>query len=784
MCSDGRCVAANDVAVVGDDARFVSPDAFFVPIDAWRCPSTLACGETCCDEGQGCTRTGCCASASVCGDACCAPTEVCELGACRRICSLEETLCGEGASAACCAAGDVCLGGACVTPGDVCNPRRPCPDAQYCEPTLGRCLPRAMTEPCEVRPPPGRFDPVVEWTWEGDADVAADHDQVMASPAVASLTDDDDDGDVDRDDVPEVVFQTFSRDGTYWRDGVLRAVRGADGARLWPTTDPGYRTNAGASIAIAELVASSPGPEILTCSEAVGGTGCCDGSAGDLLLVAADGSLLRRFDDVDCGFSAPVVGDMDGDGTPEIAVRYHVVHADGTTVMDIPSRRSTALSAGGDFVTMADLDEDGDLELVGGNAAYRIDGTALWERDTLLDGYPAVADLDADGAPEVVVVSPEDHAIHALRGADGSRVWGPVDVNQGRATLFGPRGGGPPTIADVDGDGLPEIATAGGYGYAVFEHDGRPKWMQDTRDLSSRTTGSSVFDFDGDGTAEVVYSDEVYLRVYEGMSGMPRLELCNTTGTLWEYPLVVDVDADDRAEILVVSNDYGDQRCRDGSAGQHGLRVIGSATGSWVRSRRSWPQHTYHVTDRDEDLGVPMVEARSWEVAGLNSFRQNVQLEGLFDAPDLVISDMRLDAGVCETETAVIVRVANRGRAGAPAGVPIALYDVMPPRGTPIATATTTRRLLPGEIEGFRMVVPMTLPPGATRVYWARIDPGPVRFSALQQCRTTNDEASVTAYCPPPPPCSLETQACDTDADCCPEMGLTCAAGTCIMGPG
>jgi hypothetical protein len=308
--------------------------------------------------------------------------------------------------------------------------------------------------------------------------------------------------------------------------------------------------------------------------------------------------------------------------------------------------------------------------------------------------------------------------------------------------------------------------------------------MQETRDLSSRTTGSSVFDFDGDGAAEAVYSDEVFLRVYEGASGMPRLELCNTTGTLWEYPLVVDVDADDRAEIVVVSNDYGGQRCRDGSPGQHGLRVIGSASGSWVRSRRSWPQHTYHVTDRDEELGVPTREARSWEVAGLNSFRQNVQLEGLFDAPDLVISEMRLDARTCDTETAVIVRVANRGRAGAPAGVPVALYDVAPPLGSPIATTRTTRRLLPGEIEAFRMVVPMTLPPGTTRTYWARIDPGPVRFAELQQCRTTNDEGSVSAYCPPPPPCSLETRPCDTDADCCPEMGLTCNLGACIAGPG
>jgi hypothetical protein len=66
-----------------------------------------------------------------------------------------------------------------------------------------------------------------------------------------------------------VVFHSFHRDGTYWEDGILRAVRGSDGRRLWPTSDPGYRTNPGSGIAIAELDASSPGPEIQGSSRTV-----------------------------------------------------------------------------------------------------------------------------------------------------------------------------------------------------------------------------------------------------------------------------------------------------------------------------------------------------------------------------------------------------------------------------------------------------------------------------------------------------------------------------------
>ena len=51
----------------------------------------------------------------------------------------------------------------------------------------------------------------------------------------------------------------------------------------------------------------------------------------------------------------------------------------------------------------------------------------------------------------------------------------------------------------------------------------------------------SIHDFEGDGIAEVVYQDECMVRVYRGTDGEVLLEVENSSATIHEYPLVVDV---------------------------------------------------------------------------------------------------------------------------------------------------------------------------------------------------------------------------------------------------
>jgi hypothetical protein len=105
---------------------------------------------------------------------------------------------------------------------------------------------------------------------------------------------------------------------------------------------------------------------------------------------------------------------------------------------------------------------------------------------------PAVADIDGDGAMEVLagaytlfVLNGETGAVENSVDTPGGRIWPGV------------------VVADIDGDGDDEIiiAQSGGYLY-VFDGALNTVWVQ--HPIEQELRGLSVADLDADGTLEII----------------------------------------------------------------------------------------------------------------------------------------------------------------------------------------------------------------------------------------------------------------------------------------
>lgn len=212
----------------------------------------------------------------------------------------------------------------------------------------------------------------------------------------------------------------------------------------------------------------------------------------------ADGSVLWQFNDDDSIHSTPVIGDLDRDGTVEVVFGgdssdNDFYRAGGfITALSNDGRREWTKRTEQAIVSspaLADLNADGYLDVVigtginfpnVGNRVYAIDrnGNDLPGWPYLTDSVasrgqvyssPAIADLDGDGSPEVVVGDSAGR-LHAIR-ANGQALW---VVQAAAVPIFGS-----PIIADADGDGRPDVilgsstqvkAYHGGNGSTIFDY--------------------------------------------------------------------------------------------------------------------------------------------------------------------------------------------------------------------------------------------------------------------------------------------------------------------------
>ena len=496
--------------------------------------------------------------------------------------------------------------------------------------------PPVINDGCMAEVAPGTFNPVVEWRWS-ESTSHPGYDNVASTVMVANLTDDDGDGAIGHGDIPELVFTSFRRQNQTG-PGVLQAISGDGAGLVWSVTSPGGHDVIGyGGVAIGDLEGDGR-PDI-----------CVGGTSIAVICLEADGSFKWAAGTEIGGNGHPAIADLDADGRSEVIFGRQIFDSTGTLVGlgehgSGNSRHYTSFPA--------DLDGDGNLEVVTGNAVYRRDGSTVWANPEEPDGYMAAGDFNGDGLPELIRV--ENSTLTLLDASNGSTIWSSAIPGAGS-------GGGPPTVADFDADGAPEVGVAGSSRYAVFDTDGTLLWDRETEDDSSRITGSSVFDFEGDGAAEVVYADEHVLYIFDGRTGAVLMEIPeHASNTRLEYPVIADVDGDDSTEIVLASSSGWWQ-------GWNGVTVIGDVDSSWAPARPIWNQYAYHITNIEADGGVPLHQTPNWPT--WNSFRAAAtELGPGHWRPDLTPGFPDICDLTCSLdEVLVSVPVANSGRVRAEA---------------------------------------------------------------------------------------------------------------------
>ncbi|MCP4808339.1 MAG: hypothetical protein GY913_33395 [Proteobacteria bacterium] len=575
------------------------------------------------------------------------------------------------------------------------------PELVYCDEQYFPALALDLVDECNNEPTTGTWDPVIEWTSSAPG-------SAYTTPAIGNLTDDNGDGVIDEDDTPDVIVGNSS--GTYW------ALSGDNGSSLWSTADS--MGSEPMSAAIGDVDGDGK-PDVVGA-----------GASGIAAWSGEDGSLIWKTSAYSGG-NSPQCGavglhDLEGDGDVEVIIGNAIY--DGSTGSLIAQGAYGSGAGHGWAAPMgvaADIDRDGDLEVVVGNAIYDENGTAEWANGQS-DGFVAVGQFDSDKYGEIVVAHTGSLR---LQDHDGTVLW----------TKNGLTGStiGPPTVADFDGDGEPEIGVAGNGVYMVVEgSDGSTLWSNAVQDFSSGFTGSAVFDFEGDGAAEVVYADEVSVWVYDGATGAVKMqENAHSSATCSEYPAIADVDNDGHAEIVYTSSAYG-------SPSYSGVTVIGDADNSWQQGRPVWNQHAYFITNVDDDSTIPTSQDTNW--ATYNNFRSGDVLAGTGGVqPDLVVS---LDY-VCDTECDrgklwAWARVGNQGHEDVVDPFDVVLSVITPEGEKAIATETITHPVPSGEMLDSISFEVAGLEGWTIYDVRVAIDGGNGEDGAIVECNEANDEDS------------------------------------------
>ncbi len=320
--------------------------------------------------------------------------------------------------------------------------------------------------------------------------------------------------------------------------------------------------------------------DIITANAGTGWVIAYDGPSGGQLF----SQLTPPLDAGRGVFATPVVGDIDGDGQPEVVVaswntHIYAWHANGQLVAGFPVFLFDTLWS---TPALADLDGDGQKEIVFGgdtseypNSPYYFNGGLVWairSNGQVQPGYPiqlpgqtiwsspAVADINGDGSPDIVVGTGlnwpgQGSVVYAFDRWGHSLPGWPVGTS-GRVMAS-------PAVGNLSGDSQHlEVAVMDEKGWIhVYNSAGTQLWWACNRDDMNNgcaTDGPhgavSIADVNNDGQQDVVGMAEHWMRVFNGSSGALEASVVSDVNT-WAPPSAPTiVSVNNRTWIVQAAN--------------------------------------------------------------------------------------------------------------------------------------------------------------------------------------------------------------------------------------
>lgn len=301
-----------------------------------------------------------------------------------------------------------------------------------------------------------------------------------------------------------------------------------------------------------------------------------DGDGGqEIILARADATLVYNANTLALEWHASGlggeqlgIGNIDNDSQLEIVVNGNPAH-----VLNASLKLEKWAYSGGFGVEMGLGDVDGDnrdeIAYIDSWAnAYVFEGDTLtvkWSRNDLGDlNAVAVADVDGNGAGEVLVGNGQWGSVTGYQGNTGTQLWSIPNPEHG---VFGIG------VGDADNDGVQEVLWGAGLSSTGKDALFIGSWVSETVEWSSDDLDGPFYvasqDVDNDGQTEIVLatqstnSDYVggTLRVYDGATR--QLEWSTTIASSFFdiYQLAIgQLDGDSALEILVGGNHWYDTR--------------------------------------------------------------------------------------------------------------------------------------------------------------------------------------------------------------------------------